>query len=715
MFYRLNPGAAILSAATAAAILVVALAAPAQAQGLPTTTAGFVPGATLTDDLKDLKVTLVDGYAKGRPRLLYGPGDREALAAKAKAAPELWSRVLASAKRLGATPAAEDIRSGKGYWRIERVQSGALAWFVTGQRDYLDAASRWMVAHCQEPVWGNAFRPNMDLEASWYLYHIAIAYDTLHDGLSDGDRRVIREGLSSHAKVLYESLAPEAWKDGFRYDQNHTYIPAVALAAGALALLDEEPAAADWLKRAYAVMRRCRYVMGEDGYYYEGTGYWSYALHWHVRYADLIERATGRKAHDLPILRENWRMGLQLGLPGSPYWYDIGDVGKGAGDGNRLPLAVNQHGLFWDLAAKLKSSQSRLVGDLLDARWPEQDYPASALLWFDPSIAPAKLQDIPPYQHFADHDLVAWRSGWDANATCYLFRCGPPLGHAAAAKLKQLTDWMPNCGHVHPDIGAFWMYGGGAYLATGTGYTANKFTRDHNTITIDDVGQAKDGEYHNERGYPYERLDRCRIDRVFRGAKYGFASGEFGPAYPAEKVGEVSLRRSVLMTAAWMLVVDEFHAPAPHKLSWYCHADAEFRKEGGAFVARLPKAALAVVPVEGGVSHTLMEDHPEKTEVMAGTAPDQGKLEVRGWQLRRVMKDADKNARLVHFLVPLEAKGGAPTGFVLDAGQQPVNGLAVGLRWPDERQESVVLDLAWKASTESGGAAKDDVGPAQIK
>jgi hypothetical protein len=693
-----------------AALLFIALAGPpARAQSAP---AAFVPGPTLADDLKGLTVALVEGYANSHPRLLYGPADREALAAKAKAAPQLWSRVLASAGRLGsAAPAAEDIRAGKSYWRIERVQSAALAWFVTGERKYSGAAARWMVAHCKEPVWGTGFRDNVDLQASWYLYHIAIAYDTLHGALSDDDRKAVREGLASHAKALYDSLAPEATKDGYRYDQNHTYIPAVALATGALALLDEEPAAGEWLKRAYAIMRRCRYVMGDDGYYYEGTGYWVYALPWHVRYADLIARATGEKALDLPILRENWRMALQLGLPGTPYFYDIGDVGKGAGDGNRAALSFNQPGIFWDLAGKLKSSESRLVGDLLEARAPEQDYPACAFLWFDPSVAPARIEDIKPYHYFPDHGIVAWRSGWDANATCYLFRCGPPLGHAAAAKLKHLTDWTPNCGHVHPDIGAFWMFAHGAYLATGTGYTANKFTKDHNTVTIDGVGQAIDGDYHNDRGYPYERLDRCRIDRVFLCDQYGYVSGEFGPAYPAGKVGEVSLRRSLLMTAGWMLVVDDFHAPQPHKLSWYCHADAEFKEEGSAFVARLPKAALAVVPVAGtgGVSETAMESNPEKTEVMAGTSPGEGKPEVRGWHLRRDTESAVKDVRLVHFLVPLDANGAPPLAFLTPEAEQPKAGLAVSLTWPD-REKPIVLDLSWKPDP-----AKPDAGPATIK
>jgi hypothetical protein len=212
-----------------------------------------------------------------------------------------------------------------------------------------------------------------------------------------------------------------------------------------------------------------------------------------------------------------------------------------------------------------------------------------------------------------------------------------------------------------------------------------------------------DGEYWNERGYPYERFDRCRVDRVHFQKDYGYASGEFGPAYPAEKVGEVSLRRSVLMTGGWLLVLDDFQAPQARKLSWYCHADAEFKKDGEAFVARGAGAGLAVVPVQCPP----MEDRPEKTEVMGGDSPGEGKPEVRGWDLRRDMKSPADRARLAHLLVPLQAGEASPAVVPKDTGQSQ---FAFVIRWADGREQSVSLDLSWKPDP-----SQPDAGPATIK
>lgn len=646
------------------------------------------PGSTLDEDVKTLKVALVEGYVKARPRVLIGAENIASLKAKPAAQEELWGRVLASARRLGdSAPDAKEVETGAHYWRIERVQAGALAYVVTGEKAHRDRAVRWMLKYCAGDVWGTGYRDNRDLQAAWYLYHIATAYDMLHTSLTPAERKAIRTGLAEHAEAMYDSLAPSVNTTGFRYDQNHTYIPTIGLATTALALMGEEPRAEAWLTRSAAIMARSRHVLGTDGYYYEGTGYWAYALNWHVRYADLMARATGDRYHDLPILAKNWLMPLHLSLPGAPKVFDVGDVGHGLKDGKRSSTRVNQHSMFWSLASVLKSPKAQLIGNQLEARWPEQDYPTLAFLRFDPSIKPTKLADIKPYHHFADHGIVSWRSGWGDDATVLLYRSGPPMGHAAAAKVKRLTDWTMNCGHTHPDIGSFWLYARGAYLAVDTGYTAKKYTRDHNTLTIDGVGQGMDGSYWNERGYPYERFDQCRVERAELSKNAAVIAGEFSGAYPA-RLGLKLLRRTMKVTRNYLLIVDDMQADGPRTLDWYCHTDMPFRPEGAAYVARSPRASLAVIPLAGGASF-----HTEKTTVIAGNAPGKGKPAQRGWQLRCRMKAPAVETRLAHLVVPLGAKEGPPVASAVSVEEKTIR---VALRWSDGRREIVRLDIAPK-------------------
>src|SRR6202000_2598717 len=112
-------------------------------------------------------------YLAHHPRLLFSASDKPALQQKAKDEPELWNAVIASANSLKTVPTGDVISVGSRYFHIRDVESGALAWDVTGDEKYSADATKWMIAHCQQPIWGKGFHDNMDLQASWYLYYIS--------------------------------------------------------------------------------------------------------------------------------------------------------------------------------------------------------------------------------------------------------------------------------------------------------------------------------------------------------------------------------------------------------------------------------------------------------------------------------------------------------------------------------------------------------------
>ncbi|HEY8966505.1 MAG TPA: heparinase II/III family protein [Candidatus Methylacidiphilales bacterium] len=671
-----------------------------------------LPGPTLADDLQGFSVPLLPNYTSSRPRLLFSEGDRAALQTKAKENPKLWEAVRADAAPL----LAEPVKVDDAYWKITRVESAALVWFVEGDARYQEAVRLRLLAYCKEPIWGNTgWRPNVDLVASWYLYYLSVCYDILAPQLSAEDRAAIRDGLASHAQAIFASLAPGPQK--VAYDQNHTYTPAVALAAAALALTEEVPDAGEWLRRAAAILARSRYVLGEDGYYYESYSYWSYALHWHVRYAELMERATGNNLFALPVLRDDWLYALHLSLPGKPWAFDIGDTGTwsekektppppGAPVTYKRPALTSPNAsLLWRVAQSTASQESRAAGDFYASRGADATVPATAFLWFSSGVPAADLAQIKPYHLFPDHDVLAWRSGWGPDATCVLFRCGPPMGHSAAAKLARLTDWEMNCGHVHPDIGAFWLYAKGAYLAVGTGYTAKKSTRDHNTLLVDGKGQAFDGVYHHLKGFPYADLDSVRIAQSWLGDDYAYASGDMGGVYSRIAPG-LKLRRSLLATERWLLLVDDLHSAdgKTHALTWLCHADAPFQADGSAWIARLPEGqGLAVLPL----SKETLTPLAEPSVVQGGIGgklpmPDRGEPAIHGYDLALSQSQGAADSRLVHLLVPLGKDQKPPTAVVTT---QKENQISLDLTWPNGKTEKAILDLDWHGSSSDPGPA----------
>ena len=703
---KVTPGTApVLGADSKSYPSIAAPAPPPDTEGssVPATPATaavpFTPGPTLADDLKSSSVVPAPGYLAHHPRLLFSGSDKAALLQKAKDEPELWNAVLESAGHLKVLPSPQVIAVGTKYYRIRDVESGALASYLTGNPSSGTDAIRWMVAHAQQPVWGEGFRDNLDLQASWYLYYLSISYDILYSQMSDADRKTVRDGLAAHAKAIYDSFDPAGFIQGrVTYDQNHTYNPAVALTAAALVLYGNVPEAADWLNRAHAVMARSRYVLNEDGYYYESWGYWQYALHWHERYADMIARATGERLHDLPALRDNWLYALYLGLPEGGF--AVGDTGTWQ-NGAPMKGDVLNTQFLWGEARAIQSPESRLAADIYTGRHLDKDDPASAFLWSSPPVKAADLDAIKPYHYFPDVDVVSWRTSWKPDATCYLFRCGPPLGHSALAKLAQLKDWEMNTGHVHADIGSFYIYGKGEMLAIPTGYTAQKWTRDQNTILIDGKGQAMDGEYHNANGFPYKNLDGAKMDSVYLGDQYGYASGEYGSAYARSAPG-VTLRRSLLMTGGWMLDIDDLSSAQPHTMTWLCHALMAFVPQGRTFVSRLPDAGLAVIPLLSDGFALAMEP----CTVFAGTKPGPGKAEQHGFQLSFIQGQPATSTRLITLLVPLGKDEKSPDVKLI---KQDASAVEFAVTPAGGKPQDVKLDLTWKS-----GAANSGSGPAVI-
>ncbi|HSI86353.1 MAG TPA: heparinase II/III family protein [Candidatus Methylacidiphilales bacterium] len=680
-------------------------------KGVPAKMTGFTPEATLADDLKGMTVPLLPSYT-GHPRLLFSGQDKALLMKKAEKRPELWNAVISNStavKSANSVPAADLIKSGAKYWMVERIQSGALAWFVTGDAETRDGVKRWMLAHAKEPVWGTLYRPNLDLAASWYLYHMAVGYDILWSEFTDDERKIIREGLISHARAIFADHDPANTREKIRYDQNHTYIPIVALTAASLVLADEVPEARVWLNRSYAILRRCRYVLGNDGYYHEGVGYWTYALHWHVRGAELLTRATGEKLLELPALSENWRNALHLSLPGSPGLFDIGDAGGWKEPNKRPTISVNNYSMLWAIASANNSPESQAAAEMYHTRKPEKDYPATAFLWYNPEIKPAEISSLKPYHYFADHGLVTWRSGWDADATSFFFRCGPSLGHGAAPKVDRLKDWTMNTGHVHPDVGAFLMYAKGAYMVVDTGYLTLKRTADHNTLLINGKGQGKDGTYWYERDIPYKTLDETRITREYLSLDYGFVSGDFGSLYQQHSQG-VSVKRSLLMTKNWLLVIDDMTAASPQQLTWLCHADAEFKTEGSIFLAKLPKATLAVLPLTQAATESKMEP----TVVSSGLAPGQEIPQQRGFRLALSLQQPAQKVRMVNLLVPLGENDKAPLAELVKSDESE---MTLRLKWPDNTTEDIQLNLSWQGTPDGPQSAQApaDKGPATVR
>jgi len=638
---------------------------------------------------------LRDGYIQTHPRLLFDAASVTVLQERAQQQPAMWQPVQALAKRLTASvPDEKAIREGTRYYRADWMLAAALAYRVGGEERFRDGCIAWMKAHCQTAVWGTGWRENVDIPANWYMYYISLAYDILHQDISDDDRRVIVQGLATHAEAVYQS-----WKNEtlFPYDQNHTYVPMVGLAATALVLLEAEPRAGVWLAFARDLMGKCRAVLPDDGYYYEGTGYWDYAFHWHVRYADLISRATGEKAHDLPMFRKNHLFPAYLSVPGPPYLFDIGDTGKGTGQRTKEPRFGRQ-GMLYGLAAAHREAQIQGVADHFRARGGDWDDPGMQFLWYDPTLAATPIASLPTHHHFADFGVISWRSSWDADATVCLFKAGPPNGYSAQGRMAELPEWRPNTGHVHPDIGMFWLFAQGEYLATDTGYSGRKRTRDHNTILVDGQGMGADNNFwvysgFPERSIPYATWTGARLAKVHLEPAYAYAMADFSLVYDAS-LGKLQIQRHLFVSKEVMIVYDDLQGERPHVFTSLVHADAPFQAAGpGVMKAQVGSASLLHYTLNPG--ECTVANGPAM--VFSYVKPNQGVDEQRGFQVSVESPAATARQRFITVLIPTKAEHPVPQAVELLA--QDDRQLHVRVTWVQGESRTYVIDLTWQQGT----------------
>ena len=560
-----------------AAVLALALAPAAS---------GDVPSfdALLRHEVK-LRPALVGVH----PRVFVTKDGLEALRARARTTHrEEWKRVLAGLAALKTppppVPGPQERRSQNVV--AFAIAESALAAAVERRPEYVAAAKQWTLAAIDYEPWGYTYnKPNVDLAAGHLLYAIGWAYDLLYDDFTPAERARIRASLTRHAALVYAYFAPAPGKR-LNFTQNHDFIPTAGLAVAALALLGEADDAPRWATLARAHHHRAASLLSPDGHYYEGFEYWIFSTPWLVHFLDAWEHATGESLWDRDLFR-NWKLYLAHALlPDGQTVVDFGDIWEGAltraGEGGDYARVYpggslqSNFNVMYRVAARLQDPEAQTVAERYASFRHSNLEEYWTLLWRDPDLKAAPIGALPLAHHFADSGVVYARTSWNADATAFAFKAGPPEGHRVTSLLAQAPEWTLSSGHAHPDAGSFVLWARGRYLVGDTGYAGLPSARDHNTLTFGGVGQGQEGEHDVWAGVPYAQLDRIRITDVQLGGGEQRIVADLTAAYPASLGLERVVRTFTFDGAGAFRVQDEVVARKPVPVEWRLHADVPF-------------------------------------------------------------------------------------------------------------------------------------------
>ncbi len=525
------------------------------------------------------------------PRVFLTQSEIEVLKDKTKSQKELWEIALSNVRAMSIepTPAPAQAR------RVQNpvglgIAEAALAYKITGDKQYLDAAKKYMDAAVSYKVWGYEYnKPDVDLAAGHLLYGLGWGYDLLYHDLTIEEREKYKAKLIRQANLLFEFYKPKSGKT-YAYSQNHTFIPMAGLAVTAYALAGETPDAKKWAALPRAIYEAVLDTYSEDGFYYEGIEYWIFSTPWLMHYLDAHLHATGEDLYTkAPGFKLMHKYISHATLPGADSHFDYGDTYTG--NLTRAKISedydrerINGHfktsyNVLYKLASKFNIPEAQGV-----ANWLKQKGQVSAeemwtFIWYNPAIIATPIEEQEKWHYFKDHDVVFWRSSWEDDATAFSFKCGPSEGHSVLKKQVSYPEWRLSNGHAHPDAASFIIWADGKYLTGDSGYEGLTVTQSHNTLLFDGKGQNNEGEGHDVfYGIPYERINKIKIIDVKMNAKKVTIIADATAAYEPEVGVKKFIRKFEFEAPGSFTITDDVETNTPKTVTSFLHADNVIKK-----------------------------------------------------------------------------------------------------------------------------------------
>ena len=269
----------------------------------------------------------------------------------------------------------------------------AMAYVLTGEKQYLDAARRWALASCGYKTWGLGRIDGMDLATGHQLFGLAIVYDWCYRDLDEAARRQIRETLARRTAAMFEAAATgKAWWHR-SYLQNHLWVNITGMAAAGFALFDEVDDAACWIGLPLDKYRQTMAALGPDGASHEGVGYWEYGVEYMLKFMDLARQRLDVDLYGNAWWRNTSTYAQYLSLPRNAWTprnciVDIADCPRSHWYGPEY--------LLRGLARQFRDGHAQWLAQQIDeAGVSSAEAPWLNLLWYDPAVPPQSPETCP--------------------------------------------------------------------------------------------------------------------------------------------------------------------------------------------------------------------------------------------------------------------------------------------------------------------------------
>lgn len=541
------------------------------------------------------------GTRREHPFLFFTAADLPALKERATQAPtgDIWERIKSSADGalradVPKPPTADDPdgwnqarRSGS------RVRNLAFAYAMTGELAYLERAKVELEVMYAAGTWSDPrHKAVADLVSAEETCSLGLAYDWLYNGLTPAERDrlrsvIVAKGLEPIFKADADKVWWSIWPRG-----NWGAVIFGQAGVAALALLGDEPRAAEWVRRCEQKIRLYTQAIGQDGGWGESVSYACYCWVNAIRFMDALRRVGGDDLFATTGPRLLPTYFIHMMLPDKSGFVPFSNCGTGVNFG--APFLYRLADEYDDPHAQWVAQQMQpRTGDIF------------AFLWLDPRQASQPPTDLPTMKHFRTIDWAVMRSAWeDPDAVLFALKGGQ-------------KEWD----HQHNDFNSFVLYAYGRPLVADLNYPHQLWgcqTEAHNTIMVNGHEQRGRVNVAGNRGNPEHQTVLGGVaDAGWYHRIVGDASAGYEPEDVTSYIREVLYLQPSLegSPSDYFVIFDDLHAPAPSRLDWMLHTYGDLSVAGNKVTIQQDGAAADV---------TMLAPEKLESEVLSKTWEEAG-------------------------------------------------------------------------------------------
>lgn len=457
------------------------------------------------------------------------------------------------------------------------IQELSLAYRMTGERRFAEKA-RDAVGRLQ---WGDSMLMRRDppwhsgLGTGHSCFESAIAFDSIYDMLTPEERQALA------SRIVERGIVPTLndWVLGEKRihaldSMGHNWWSACVFGAGmaALAVIDEEPRAKDWLRRisdgsvewlefAGSLLDNKPRSFDADGAFFEDVNYASFAVSTYLHFRLAWNNAlSAPAAPEIPLLDNagDYFLNVSYSNSGNMLNLNFGDSGASADIINPVIMlwanGYQKPRYLWHInevrRANLRAGTNRVTPIGLVSGPSESELDSGP-------TAP----DLPPSALYRDIGWATLRSSWDVNATLL----GVISGHT----------WN----HSHADAGSFVLYHRGENLLIDSGKSSYGRTEydayyrqshAHNVVLFNGEAENPENTYFGSK---------------FTGTVSNLIDGGDLKYVLADATGPTSQRfirnyRQFLWLGDVILIIDDLKTFEVGGFEWLLHVDGEARQRG---------------------------------------------------------------------------------------------------------------------------------------